>query len=120
MKKFIAAALVASLIATPALANHRNRNFNNHRNSGVSTGEAVAIGLGALLLGGALASNRNNQNIPLNQPFYPNMMPVPQAMPQYQYVPTVICQNVYATDGYGNYVVDRFGRVIIQRQCFQQ
>lgn len=114
MKKFITAAVIASLIATPALANHRYRGYNQHRhNSGVSTGEAVAIGLGALLLGSALAS-RNNQ------PAYPVVV-APQPVPVVPMnAPRVTCQWVYMVDLNGNYLVDRSGRIAPpQQQCFQ-
>ena len=56
MKHFIAAILALSL-TTPAIA--RDRHYNNYRHEhhdrGVSTGGAIAIGIGALILGSALA-----------------------------------------------------------------
>ena len=55
MKKFIAAVAALSLVATPAFADHRG-DRRHHDRGGASTGEVVAIGIGALLLGGIIGS----------------------------------------------------------------
>ena len=121
MKKFILALAALSMVATPAIAGGRNHDYrwgvdsNRHspyygqhrvkhrdynrghrHNGGVSTGEAVAIGLGALILGAAISNNnRNNRVERYEQP--------PQRR-QSQYV----CQDVIQYDYYGNpYVAGR-------------
>lgn len=120
MKKFILALAAMSMLATPALAQSRdyrwgvdsNRNSpyhaqnrghqrdydRGHRHRGrVSTGEAVAIGIGALILGAAIANN-NNRNNRVERYEYPNQRR------QSQYV----CQDVIQYDYYGNpYVAGR-------------
>ena len=83
MKKIISLITMAAMLAvsTPAVANgrhndnrwgvdsnrnspyhgrhHRNNNRNNNR---INTGEAVAIGIGALILGAAIANNNRNDD----------------------------------------------------------
>lgn len=67
MKKFILALTAMSMIATPAMAQHRNGHYRYdnhqryHRDRGVSTGEAVAIGIGALILGAVISNNQRNK-----------------------------------------------------------
>lgn len=113
MKKFILALAALSMIATPAIAGGRghdqrwgvdnnrhspyyNKNRGHHRDR-VSTGEAVAIGIGALILGAAIA-NSNNRNTRVERYEYPNQRR------QSQYV----CQDVVQYDYYGNpYVAGR-------------
>ena len=113
MKKFILALAALSMTATPAIAGGRgydnrwgvdsNRNSpyheqnrGHHRNRGVSTGEAVAIGIGALILGAAISNNNRNNRVERYE--YPNQRR------QSQYV----CQDVVQYDYYGNpYVAGR-------------
>lgn len=102
MKKIIAAFVAFSLISTPAVAQHRNNHYrgyerhdtyNRHnRDRGVSTGEAVAIGLGALILGAAIA-NSNNRNTTRVERYE---QPVQRRQSQY------VCQDVVQYDYYGN------------------
>lgn len=118
MKKFIAAVAALSLIATPAFADHRGdrRQHERHDRGGVSTGEAVAIGVGALLIGGLIGSRSNEERYR-----YPSRTVV--VTPQ-QYVyedryynpprvvtrpqPRQVCQDVVQYDYYGNpYVAGR-------------
>ena len=125
MKKLILFLTSLSLVvSTPALANsnrhdprwgvdrnqhspyynrqHDNRRNDRHRDErhrndrrGVSTGEAVAIGVGALILGGIIGSkNRNTHNEQVVQPV--------------RRQPTYVCQDVIEYDYYGNaYVAGR-------------
>ena len=123
MKKFILALAAMSMLATPAMAQSRdnrwgvdsNRNSpyhvqnrghqrdydrghqrKHHRNR-VSTGEAVAIGIGALILGAAI-SNKNRNTTVVERYEYPQ----PRYQPQY------VCQDVIKYDYYGNaYVAGR-------------
>ena len=119
MKKFVASLIAVTMIATPALAEARHghryndyghgRHYDRHRDRGVSTGAAVAIGLGALILGGAIAnSNRRNE-------YYQ-----PQYQPQQQYQPQYVCQNEYVRDYNGNYILDSYGRAIFTQRCWYQ
>jgi hypothetical protein len=63
MIKTIVSGLVAvSVLATPvaAEARHRDGGYDRGRHhSRISTGEAIAIGIGGLILGSAIASSRN-------------------------------------------------------------
>ena len=116
MKKIVSIVTMAAMLAvsTPAFAGHRGgydyrwgvdhggrqdpggyRGYRSDR--GVSTGEAVAIGIGALILGAAI-SNTNRDNRVVERYEYPNQRR------QQQYV----CQDVVQYDYYGNpYVAGR-------------
>lgn len=114
MKNIISLITAFSMLAvsTPALANHdrdfrwgNDRNVhspyrglhNRNRNRGVSTEGAIIIGLGALLVGSAIANEnnrrRNNEVVVIDR----NARRAPQG-----------CQDIIQYDYYGNpYVVDR-------------
>lgn len=96
MKKIITALVAASMLATPAMANHRNghdRGYERHErhNRGIRTGEAVAIGLGALILGAAIANNNRRTRV-VEQYEYREV----RRRPQY------VCEDVVNYDYYGN------------------
>ena len=102
MKKFIASLIAVSMIATPALAQRSDRHYNGYNNyershhkrhhRGVSTGEAVAIGLGALIIGSAIAKNNRRERETVI----------------YQDYRTQVCQDIVKYDYYGNpYVAGR-------------
>ena len=108
MKKFIASLIAVSMMATPALAQRSDRHYNGYNSyersyhhkkrhhRGVSTGEAVAIGLGALILGAAI-SNKNRNTTVVERYEYPPVRPQTQ-----------VCYDVIAYDYYNNpYVVRR-------------
>jgi hypothetical protein len=71
MIKSVVVSLVALSVAfVPVAAEARNRDGNGweqrrddrqHRRSRISTGEAIAIGVGAFILGAAASSNRRNE-----------------------------------------------------------
>lgn len=113
MKKIFLALAALSMTATPALADGRGRGeYNGGRHHhGVSTGGAIAIGLGALILGGALA-NSNRQRY--DQRYDPRYEPQYQPQPQY------VCQNEYIRDYNGNYILDRYGRAMFTQRCWYQ
>jgi Ni/Co efflux regulator RcnB len=96
MKKFIASLIAVSMIATPVLARDRgryDRSYERHErhHRGIRTGEAVAIGLGALILGAAIAKNNRREREVI-----------------YQDYRTQVCQDIIKYDYYGNpYVVGR-------------
>jgi hypothetical protein len=66
MIKFIVSGLVAiSVLATPVAAEAKHRDRGGHErsyrhHSRISTGEAIAIGVGAFILGAAASSNRRD------------------------------------------------------------
>ncbi len=103
MKKFIASLIAVSMLATPALAQRSDRHYNGYNNyershhhkrhrGGVSTGEAVAIGLGALIIGSAIAKNNRRERETVI----------------YQDYRTQVCQDIIKYDYYGNpYVAGR-------------
>lgn len=114
MKKIVSLITMVAMLAvsTPAVANHdrdfrwgNDRNVhspyrglhNRNRNRGVSTEGAIIIGLGALLVGSAIANEnnrrRNNEVVVIDR----NARRAPQG-----------CQDIIQYDYYGNpYVVDR-------------
>jgi hypothetical protein len=118
MKKIVSLITMAAMLAvsTPAVANH-NRDFRwgndrnvhspyrgqhqwqqrQNRRGGVSTEGAIAIGIGALILGSAIANNnnrrRNNEVV---------------VVERYRQQPQQVCQDVVQYDYYGNpYVAGR-------------
>lgn len=119
MKKFVSSIVAATMLLTSNVAFARDprwgvdsnrhspyygqtyrdyrdydRGHRRHRN-GVSTGEAVAIGIGALILGAAISNSNRNTRVERNT--YPVQRPQ-------QYV----CQDVIQYDYYGNpYVAGR-------------
>ena len=127
MKKLIAAVAVLSLIATPVLAEHYDNRWgvDSNRNSpyygrqvgyerhehfdrgGVSTSGAVAIGLGALILGGIIGSRNAEEH-------YRN--PPPQSMP------ATVCEPAhYLRDNFGNIVRDQYGYdIVVPQRCWYQ
>lgn len=108
MKKIISAITIAATLAvsTPAIAGNRGYDYRwgvdhggrqhsgtyrgHRRDRGVSTGEAVAIGIGALILGAAISNNNRDTRV-VERYEYPN-----QRQPQY------VCQDVVKYDYYGN------------------
>ena len=63
-KSIVSGLIAVSVLATPVVAEARGRGDHrverNHHRSRISTGEAIAIGAGALILGAALGS-RNRE-----------------------------------------------------------
>ena len=134
MKKFIAAVAVLSLVATPALAEHRDNRWgvDSNRNSpyygrqvgyerhehldrgGVSNGDAVAIGLGALLLGGIIGSRSTEERY--RNP--PQMVVVPSS----QIRTFTVCEpDHYLRDQYGNIIRDQYGNaIVVPQRCWHQ
>lgn len=112
MKKFVSFITLAAMlvVSTPAFADHRQRDYrwgndrnvhspyrghHHRRDRGVSTGEAIAIGIGALILGSAISNNNRNPRVVERYDY-------PQRQPQY------VCQDVVKYDYYGNpYVAGR-------------
>lgn len=114
MKKIVSLITMTAMLAvsTPAFADHRQRDFRwgNDRNvhspfrgqwqqrrGGVSTEGAIIIGLGALLVGKAIADSNNRRR---NR----EVIVVDRNQPQ----PRQVCQDVVQYDYYGNpYVAGR-------------
>ena len=66
MIKTVVASLVALSVAfvpVAAEARHRDGNRGERHHSRISTGEAIAIGVGAFILGAATNSNRRNDRV---------------------------------------------------------
>jgi hypothetical protein len=118
MKKVVSLITMAAMLAvsTPAFADHRQRDYRwgvdsnrnspyrgqnrvvvRDRNRGVSTEGAIAIGIGALILGSAIANNNRRRNN--------NDVVVVERYPQQ---PQQVCQDNIQYDYYGNpYVAGR-------------
>jgi Ni/Co efflux regulator RcnB len=67
IKNIVSSLIALAVVATPVAAEARNRDGNgweqsrgdrHHKRSRISTGEAIAIGVGAFILGAATSSNR--------------------------------------------------------------
>lgn len=60
MNKVVSSLIALAVVATPvaAEARHRDGNLGERHHSRISTGEAIAIGVGAFILGAAASSNR--------------------------------------------------------------
>jgi Ni/Co efflux regulator RcnB len=80
MIKTVVTSLIAlAVVATPVAAEARNRDGNGwehsrgdrqHKRSRISTGEAIAIGVGAFILGAATSSNRRTDNRTIDREVY--------------------------------------------------
>lgn len=114
MKKLVSLITMTAMLAvsTPAVANHKQRDYrwgndrnvhspyrgHNHRRGGVSTGEAIAIGIGALIVGSVIADRNNRRR--------EREVIVVERYEQPQ--PRQVCQDVIQRDYYGNpYVAGR-------------
>jgi hypothetical protein len=106
MKKIVSLITMAAMLAvsTPAVANGRhndnrwgvdsNRNSPYHgrhhrRDRSVSTEGAIAIGIGALILGAAIANNNRNRQVVERYEY-----------PQQRRQPQQVCQDVIRYDTY--------------------
>lgn len=66
IKNIVSGLIAVSVLATPvaAEARHRDRGGQDRgHHSRISTGEAIAIGVGAFILGAAASSNRRNERV---------------------------------------------------------
>jgi hypothetical protein len=60
-KSVISSIIAVSVLATPVVAEARGRDHprTEHRQRGLNTGEAIALGVGAFILGAAIKSDKN-------------------------------------------------------------
>lgn len=65
MNKVVSSLIALAVVATPvaAEARHRDGNRGERHHSRISTGEAIAIGVGAFILGAAASSNRRDDRV---------------------------------------------------------
>ena len=67
IKSIVSSIVAISVLATPVVAeargrgDHRAERSERHRGGRVNTGEAIAIGVGALILGAAIGSRRDQE-----------------------------------------------------------
>lgn len=97
MKKIVSLITMAAMLAvsTPAMAKHRNHD--HRRDRGVSTEGAIAIGIGALIVGSVIADRNNRRR---------NSEVI--VVDRYPQQPRQVCQDVVQRDYYGNpYVAGR-------------
>ena len=99
MKKIVSALVLASMMlsSTQAVAHDRRWGVDDNRyspyyhgNRGrIDTGDAIAIGLGALILGAAIGNTRrDNRPVVVQQPYYQQEQQV--------------CETIETRDYYGN------------------
>ena len=108
MKKIIASILLSSICVTPAYADPYREHYRHEhsRRGGVSTGGAVAIGIGALLIGKLISDATRDER--------------QEELYERQYVPRTVCQNEYARDRYGVPLYDYRGRLQLIQRCWQE
>ena len=64
IKSIVSGFVALSVLATPVAAEARHRDGRGERHhSRISTGEAIAIGVGAFILGAAASSNRRDDRV---------------------------------------------------------
>ncbi len=64
IKSIVSGFVALSVLATPVVAEARGRHDDGRRHhSRISTGEAIAIGVGAFILGAAASSNRRDEQV---------------------------------------------------------
>lgn len=69
IKSIVSSIVAVSILATPVVAeakgrgDHRAERSERHRGNRINTGEAIAIGLGAFILGAAINSGRANAEV---------------------------------------------------------
>jgi Ni/Co efflux regulator RcnB len=63
IKSIVSSLIAVSVLATPVAAEARGRDHQRteHRQRGLNTGEAIALGVGAFILGAAIKSDRNRE-----------------------------------------------------------
>lgn len=108
IKSVVSSLIALAVVATPVAAEAQNRGGNGweqrrddrqHRRSRISTGEAIAIGVGAFILGAAANSNRRNDREVFDREY------------DYHYRRPV-CREVFTSgiDRYGDYYEKRITR----------
>ena len=64
IKSIVSGFVALTVLATPVAAEARHReDGRRHHHSRISTGEAIAIGVGAFILGAATSSNRRDDRV---------------------------------------------------------
>ncbi len=68
IKSIVSGIIAVSVLATPVAAEAKHRDRGGHErsyrhHSRISTGEAIAIGVGAFILGAAASSNRRDDRV---------------------------------------------------------
>lgn len=113
MIKTVVSSLIALAVVTmPVAAEARHRDGNSweqrrdnrqHKRSRISTGEAIAIGVGAFILGAATSSNRRNERV-ADREVYDR---------EYEYhYRRPVCREIFTSgvDRYGDYYEKRITR----------
>jgi Ni/Co efflux regulator RcnB len=112
IKNIVSSLIALAVVATPVAAEAQNRGGNGweqrrddrqHRRSRISTGEAIAIGVGAFILGAATNSNRRNDRV-IDREVYDR---------EYEYhYRRPVCREIFTSgiDRYGDYYEKRITR----------
>jgi len=112
IKSVVSSLIALAVVATPVAAEAQNRGGNGweqrrddrqHRRSRISTGEAIAIGVGAFILGAATNSNRRNDRV-IDREVYDR---------EYEYhYRRPVCREIFTSgiDRYGDYYEKRITR----------
>jgi hypothetical protein len=112
IKSVVSSLIALAVVVTPVAAEAQNRGGNGweqrrddrqHRRSRISTGEAIAIGVGAFILGAATNSNRRNDRV-IDREVYDR---------EYEYhYRRPVCREIFTSgiDRYGDYYEKRITR----------
>jgi Ni/Co efflux regulator RcnB len=116
IKNIVSSLIALAVVATPVAAEARNRDgngweqrrndrqYNHHKRSRISTGEAIAIGVGAFILGAATSSNRRTDNRTIDREVFEREYDYHYRRP--------VCREVFTSgiDRYGDYYEKRITR----------
>ena len=112
IKSVVSSLIALAVVVTPVAAEAQNRGGNGweqrrddrqHRRSRISTGEAIAIGVGAFILGAATNSNRRNDRV-IDREVYDREYDYHYRRP--------VCREIFTSgiDRYGDYYEKRITR----------
>ena len=113
IKNIVSSLIALAVVATPVTAEARKRDGNGweqsrgdrqHKRSRISTGEAIAIGVGAFILGAATSSNRRTDERATDREVYDR---------EYNYhYRRPVCREIFTSgvDRYGDYYEKRITR----------
>jgi hypothetical protein len=102
MKKIIVSILSLMLVSSSALADPFYRRGHEYHSNGNNWVAPLIIGG---VVGAIIAETTRPPRVIYQDPAVP---------------PTLICEKTYLRDQYGSYVIDRYGRPVLDQNCYYQ